>query len=470
MRYSNYFAASFLLYVITLPCYAQQQDAAPKQAIYAMPGLSDAPNGAAQDVAPPDMNPDRTSLTGAQDFTVGTPGLRHSYWVPGLTLENSFQSSYNGSQDWVSTSHFVGTASLNIFSSHSQFALNYSGGGSVTNSNSVPDGYYHNLNTSQSFTWKRWTLAFLDEFSYLPQSTFGFGGVSNLGSPGVGGVLGSIVPGLQTNYSLAQSLFSSTDPRFNNSAVVQTEYALTARSSLTTTASYGILRFTQGNSIETNDEIFSLGYNYQVTKNDTIGAVYRFTNYRFLGDPQALNDHVANLAYGRKITGRLALQLFGGPEINTFRHPIGTETERVSFSAGGLVTYAFRQGGLSITYNHGLSAGSGVLIGSVRDEVGSRFSFPISRRWNGSTGLGYALNKPISGSVSPVGSQSLHSLYASGGLNYALSRNVKVNVNYTFDYQDSTQLTCPAGGCGTNYMQHQIWVGFDWHTRPFVLR
>jgi len=470
MRYSNYFAASFLLYVITLPCYAQQQDAAPKQAIYAMPGLSDAPNGAAQDVAPPDMNPDRTSLTGAQDFTVGTPGLRHSYWVPGLTLENSFQSSYNGSQDWVSTSHFVGTASLNIFSSHSQFALNYSGGGSVTNSNSVPDGYYHNLNTSQSFTWKRWTLAFLDEFSYLPQSTFGFGGVSNLGSPGVGGVLGSIVPGLQTNYSLAQSLFSSTDPRFNNSAVVQTEYALTARSSLTTTASYGILRFTQGNSIETNDEIFSLGYNYQVTKNDTIGAVYRFTNYRFLGDPQALNDHVANLAYGRKITGRLALQLFGGPEINTFRHPIGTETERVSFSAGGLVTYAFRQGGLSITYNHGLSAGSGVLIGSVRDEVGSRFSFPISRRWNGSTGLGYALNKSISGSVSPVGSQSLHSLYASGGLNYALSRNVKVNVNYTFDYQDSTQLTCPAGGCGTNYMQHQIWVGFDWHTRPFVLR
>src|SRR5260370_20286621 len=167
-----------------------------------MAGLRGGEKGAGEDGAPADRDADRTSLTGAQDFTVGTPGLRHSYWVPGLTLENSFQSSYNGSQDWVSTSHFVGTASLNIFSSHSQFALNYSGGGSVTNSNSVPDGYYHNLNTSQSFTWKRWTLAFLYEFSYLPQSTFGFGGGSNLGSPGVGGVLGSIVPRLHTNSSL----------------------------------------------------------------------------------------------------------------------------------------------------------------------------------------------------------------------------------------------------------------------------
>jgi len=469
MRYLKHIVISSLVLTFAVRSNAQQADAPPKQGMYAMPGLGGNAKDTDQD-ATAGMNPDTTSLTGAEQSTLGSADLRHSYWVPGFEFQNTMQSPLNGANNWVSTSYFVGTASMNVFSSQSQFALNYSGGGSVSNSSSLPGGSYHRLDASQSFTLGRWKIAFLDQFSYLPQSSFGFGGVSNLSAPGIGGVLGSAVPGLQTNYSPAQSLFAGTGPQFNNSAVVQTEYSLTPRASLTATASYGMLRFTQGNSIETNDEIFSLGYNYQVTKNDTLGVVYRFTNYRYLGDPQALNDHTANLAYGRKITGRLALQLFGGPEINTFRHPIGSETQRVSFSAGGEMNYAFARARLSVSYNHGLSGGSGLLVGSVRDDVATRLSFPITRRWRANTGLGYALNTPISGSVPGVGSQGLHSLYASGGLDYALSRTISVNVNYTFDYQDSTQPICPAGGCGSNYKEHQIWVGFQWHARPFVLR
>lgn len=468
MRYLKHIVIGSLVLTFAALGNAQQSDTPPKQGISAMPGLGSTAKDPGQD-ATPSVNPDTTSLTGAETSTLGSADLRHSYWVPGFEFQNSMQSPVKGT-NWVSTSYFVGTASMNAFSSNSQFAFNYSGGGSVSNSSSFPGGSYHRLDASQSFTFGQLKIAFLDQFSYLPQSSFGFGGGSGLSTPGIGGVLGSAVPGLQTTYSPVQSLFDGTGPRFTNSAVIQTEYALTPRASLTATASYGVLRFTQGNAIETNDEIFSLGYNYQVTKNDTFGVVYRFTNYRYLGDPQALNDHTANLAYGRKITGRLALQLFGGPEINTFRHPIGSDTQRVSFSAGGEVNYAFARAGLSVSYNHGLSGGSGVLIGSVRDDVAARLSLPITRRWRANTGVGYALNAPISGSVTGSGSQGLHSLYVSGGLNYALSRTITANINYAFDYQDSTQPICPAGSCGSKYKEHQIWVGFQWHAHPFVLR
>src|SRR6202023_3805119 len=83
--------------------------------------------------------------------------------------------------------------------------------------------------------------------------------------------------------------------------------------------SYGLLRFVEPGNIDSNDTIFSAGYSYAVTKSDTVGLLYRFSDYRYLGDPQAIGDHVAQVAYGRKVTGRLALQLFIGPEITTFR-------------------------------------------------------------------------------------------------------------------------------------------------------
>ena len=468
MRYMKYLAISSLLLALGSAGQAQQEDA-PKPASSAMPGLVNSQNGADQD-AGSGMNADKTPLTGAQQPALGSPEMRHSYWVPGLEFQNSLQSPINGVGDWTSTSYFVGTASVNVFSSHSQFALNYSGGGSVTNSSTLPNSSYQRMDVSQAFIWGRWHVSLLDQFSYLPQSSFGFGGGTNLSVPGIGGVLGSTIPGLQTSYSPGQTLFDGTGPRYTNSGVVQTDYALGSRGSLTATASYGILRFTEGNSIETNDSIFSLGYNYQVTRNDTLGLVYRFTNYRYLGDPQSLNDHVVNVAYGRKITARLGLQLFGGPDINTYRHPIGTESGRVSFSAGGVLNYAFAHSGLSLSYDHGLAGGSGVLIGSVRDNLAGRFSFPISRRLHGNTGVGYAINTPIAGSATPISAQGLHSLYASAGFDYALARTVNANLNYTFDYQDSTQTVCPAGGCGTTYTQHLIWVGLQWHARPFVLR
>lgn len=422
-----------------------------------------------QEVQQSGMQPDQSPITGAQQLTLGTPELGHSYWAPGFSFHNVFQSNVNQTNDWAVASYFLGTSSLSLQTKHSKLAVNYSGGGSVSDSNALPNSSYHQLSFSEGFDFAKWTVLFLDQFGYLPQSAFGFGGSSGISTPGVGGGLAAGFAGLQSNYAPGQSLFSAVGAQINNSFVTQIEYTLTPRSSLTMAGSYGLLSFTQSlGAIDTRDAIGSLGYDYQVTRRDTIGILYRFTAYQYVGVPQRLGDHSVNFAYGRKITGRLALQLTGGPEVTTYRQTIAGAMQRITGAGGANLTYAFERGSLSLNYNRGLSGGSGILVGSDLDRVEARLSHHLGRRWDGNVGAGFARNGAFPG-MSGTNTPPIHSLFVTGGINRNLGRTASFSVNYIFDYQNAVQPVCPAGGCGTEFTQHQIWVGFQWRTRPFVI-
>lgn len=451
---------------------AQQQpsDAPPIPAAKEPLPLMSGPNQNDPEGQPSGMEADQSPITGAQQLTLGTPELGHSYWVPGFSYHSVFQSNVNQTNDWVSASYFLGTSSLNLQTKRSKLGVNYSGGGSVSDSNTLPNSSYHQLSFSERLDLARWTVLFLDQFAYLPQSAFGFGGTSGISTPGIGGGLAAGFPGLQFNYAPGQSLFSAVGPQINNSFVTQIEYALTPRASLTTAGSYGLLSFTQSpGAIDTRDVIGSLGYDYQLTKWDTLGMLYRFTAYQYLGASQRLEDHSVNFAYGRKLTGRLALQLTGGPEVTTYRQPIAGATQRVTGSGGATLRYGFERGSLSVNYTHGLSGGSGIMVGSDVDRVEARFSNRLGRRWDGNIGAGFARNGALPG-ASGADASPIHSLFVSGGISRNLGRTASFSVNYIFDYQNATQPVCPAGGCGTDYTQHQIWMGFQWRTLPFVIR
>src|SRR5215472_1403638 len=465
-------AALFLLGMASSPSTAQnrrQQDASPKPAarLY-LPFINDSNQDEqnSQDT----LTPDQSSLTGAELPTLGSPEMRHSYWVPGISFQNVFRSPANGTGNWVSSSYTNGNLSVSLASLHSQLRIDYTGGAFLTHSTTLPISYIHELSLFETVRLGRWQLLFTDQFQYLPQNSFGFGGVSGISVPGVGGSLGTGFPGLQAGYSPNQSLFSTNGTRITNSPVAQAEYALTPRASLTAVASYGILSFEQPRATDTYDTVFSLGYNYRLSRADTLGLLYRFTGYRYGGNPQALNDHSANLAYGRKITGRLALQFFGGPEVRTYRQSILGSTDKVSFSGGGLLTYAFARSNLSLSYSRGFSGGSGILIGSVLDSVDARWSYQLTRVWQASAMARYSSNGTVAGTPVSTGSRNINSLSTSGGISRPVGRDANFSLNYTFDYQNLSQPLCPLGGCAQSYSQHLVWTGFQWHTRPFVIR
>jgi hypothetical protein len=460
----------------------QQDPSQPKPAAQSIPPIGPTdqdPN--ADDGSTPALQPDTRPLTGVQESTLGAPELLHSYFVPGLVYSNSVSSTalnQTTGSDWNSTSFIAGNVTLVKEWRHSDLSVNYTGGGffstADTNAsgNGSSDGYFHQFGLTQAFKWARWELLLLDEFSYLPEAAFGFGAGTGLGEPGVGGGLASGLPGLQTGYQPSQSIFTSVGNRYTNSATAQIAYTINRRSSINVSGSFGILRFVESGSIGTNDSIFSAGYNFAVSKRNTLGVIYRFMEDRYPGNPQAVNDQVVQAAFGRKITGRLALQLFGGPNITNLRVPVGNVTQQVNFAGGATLTYALdsARDTLLVSYNHGTSNGSGVQIGSTLDQVEASLSHRFSRSWVGSFNFGYARNRSLGNPDVVQNSQSFDSYYIGGNLSHPLGRTAKLSLGYSAQIQDSNLPLCPAGTCDTNSTSHRIFGNVSWHSRPFVLR
>src|SRR5260370_11050176 len=364
------------------------------------------------------------------------PGFQYSHLVRSDSL---YQPT---TANWNTTSYIVGNLSLLETWNRSPLAVNHSGGGSVSTDQLQGNNYYHQLGLIQAFNWQRWQLIFIDQFSYLPQAQFGFGVSSNLDIPGIGGPLQPSLPGLQTNYQPNQSILTSLGPRYSNSITTQIAYDISPRSLLTLSGSYGILRFVQIGNIDTNDAIFSIGYNYALSQKDSIGVLYRFSSYRYIGDPQAFNSHAAILSYGHKVTGKLALQLFGGPEVTTFRLPISNENNRISAAGGATVTYASPRTGLSITYSHGVTGGSGQLTGTNTDQLQNTINYQLSRVWKGNLTLGFARNTSLGLSATSQGSQAFDSWFAGGGLSRPLGRTANLTLWYTASIQSSRLPVC----------------------------
>jgi hypothetical protein len=420
------------------------------------------------------LSPDITPLTGAVVPGVGTQEQRHSYWVPGFQYGNTARSSTIAQPtvtDWNSTSFVAGNLSLLEQWSHSQLTVNYTGGGTFSTDSSQGNSYYHQLGLVQDFSWRRWQLSFIDQFSYLPETQFGFGAATPIGVPGVGGSLGPALSSLQSNYQPSQSIFAALGSRYSNSVTTQIVYQVSARGSFTLSGSYGFLKFVQPGNIDSNDSIFSLGYNYALSKNDTIGVLYRFSEFHYLGEPQAIQDHTAQLAYGRKVTGRAALQLFAGPEVTAFRIHTPGSGDRTSVAGGANLTYTLAHSNFSVRYSHGVSGGSGVFTGSSGDTVQGIANRQLSRVWHGNISFGYARNSSLTNEGAVSLSPTFNAFFAGAGVDRPLGRTANISLAYTAYLEDASGAACSVttSACDS-YVQHQVSLSFQWHTRPLVLR
>ena len=433
-----------------------------------IPGMN---AGEQQDQDNGGLNPDTTPLTGLLSPTLGSPGLQHSYWIPGFQWSGAIQSqSYNQTQnsDWLMNNYFAGNLSLIKAWGHNQLAMNYSGGGYISTNSAQGNGYYQQLALSQTFNWNRWQLQLSDQFSYLPESSFGFGGSTGLGSPGAGGSLSPVIPTIGNNNVPNQGIFAAIGPRYSNAGAVQLTYATSPRGSITFGGSYGLLNFVDAGNVDSNSTTGTLGYNYTLSRESTIGAFYRFSAYHYPGQPQANGDHSFNLAYGRKITGRLALQLYAGPDFTTSRiHPAGDSWD-YGVNAGANLQYASLNGSISLSFSHGTSGGSGVLTGSTSDQVNFGVNRRLTRLWTGQLNAGYSRNTPV-GSATQTNTQTYNTWSVGGGLNRPLGRYTTLGINYNAQFTDYGLAGCIGPACTSNQTYHYVTINFQWRTRPFVL-
>ena len=236
-RYAVNLAGCFIAVILlggTVPTLAQEDSSKPKPAARTyLPPLE----GRAEDLendqlSASNLNPDIRPLTGVQIPTLGSPEIRHSYWVPGFQYGNFVRSntlSQPTTSGWNTTSFVAGTLSLLEAWNRSQLSVNYTGGGNFSTDKSQGNDSFQQLGLVQSFDWRRGQLSFIDQFSYLPQTQFGFGAASNLANPGIVGPLGPPLPGLQPNYQPNQTIFTSIGPRYSNSITAEIAYSIGPR-------------------------------------------------------------------------------------------------------------------------------------------------------------------------------------------------------------------------------------------------
>jgi len=248
-------------------------------------------------------------LSGVQNLSVGLETKR-SYWQPhfdvtGMADSNSLQTPHG--LDWRTYTAISGGVDLHNVTSNSDLMLGYTAGGTFSNDNTVNDGVVQGLNFSEKLSFRRSAISLLDQFSYLPESQFGFGGLGATGLPATG----QNVPGLQFNPG--QVLLTGRVQTVSNSDAVELDEFVSSRTSLTFSGGYSLLHYFGGSFLDYGVVNSRVGYNYQMTSRDTFAVFYTYGDYRFDLPTNSFDDHSFDLSYGHIINGKLAFQVAAGP-------------------------------------------------------------------------------------------------------------------------------------------------------------
>lgn len=440
-----------------------------------------------QGASPSDQatNPDTRPLTGAQPLTVGSAALENSYLLPSLTVQQTMNTNAQaapGQNNLTGVGIVIGHLALQKLWKRAQLTASYAGGG-VFNETNSDQLMFHQFGLSQAFLFRRWQLRVLDLAMYMPESSFGYWGLSGIyggmGSGGMGtgglglGALGGYGGGSVINQPFLpnQSILTTQSSRWANTSLGEVTYAATPRLSFTAVGGGFFLRSSESQFVNTDGVEGSLGMNYELTAKDTLGLVYTTSRFNFPAgvNGDALTAQNLQLAYGRRVTGRLAFEVRGGPQLYYFHNaptPIG---RKLSWAMQSGLTYTLRRASLAAYYYHSVGAGSGVLPGASTNMVSAYLRRNLTRRLSGTVDVGYARNSSVGAPTSGAGGTSFNSEYAGVMLSRPWGHEANVFLSYNVQHQSSRDAACTTLWCGNSFLRHVVGIGLVWHKRPIPL-
>jgi len=409
-----------------------------------------------------DVRPDVRPITGLLPLTVGSFGTERSFVAPSLRFSESLDTNpllATGASDDVAVVNVSGNVLLQRVWRQSQLSMNYTTGGSLYAGQSDLNRSFQAAQIKQAFQFRRWSLALLDDMTYTPESIFGYAGTAGLATS-------SFTQGTAPN----QTILNNQSQQITNTAGAQANYELNSRSSITVAGDYALLRFPAGNFLESNQAGFQVGYNHSLNSRDALGISYGM-GWIWYPNPAiapAVDSHIVQLTYGRKVTGRLALRLSAGPEIYAFDNSVAGSTNHSSWIAHGALTYRFQHSQLDVGYSHTLSTGAGVLALVRTDQFEGGFSSQLTRTVSAHLRAGYAHNlnlQQLPGSTDIA----FETVFIDAGLTRPMGRNADVFLKYSLQYQSANLASCGLEVCVGDLTRHIAELGFDWHMRPILI-
>jgi hypothetical protein len=415
---------------------------------------------------PAQVEPDTSTLSGAELFGVGSLQHSRNIFDPALSFSALGQSGGTGTvaqSALQAVTMFNGNLNYNRIWSRYHLTITYNGGDTLYQG-PEPNLSFQNLVVAQEIDWERWRLHLRDDFSATPGALFGGTG---MGGPGLIGqfssIFGASLNSIGQGFAPSETIQTGPAMRYVNTVLGEAEYSFSRRSAFSFAGSYGILHFTDAGYISSRSINAQAGYDYLLDSKNSIAVLGSYGNIDYTGTTISTSDYGAAFAFGRKITGRLAFQAAAGPEQIRVAGTANGNFQTWTWSVNSALTYERRRSGFSLTFVRGLTNGSGVLFGSTSDTFSGSLHHQFTRFWTGSVNGGYSFNR----SLVPVGNAtvSFNTWFIGANIGRQLGRHARVGFSYGLQKQYNS-VVCPVTSCGVTGFQQTFGTTVNWHLRP----
>jgi hypothetical protein len=309
-----------------------------------------------------------------------------------LSASEAVQLGYYGPGVVTYSTVLSGDVSYTGKSEVRPFNLLTAGGVVLANQDAQGTSGYINAIISQGYVTRSWVFNISDTFSFLPQSpTTGLSGIPGVGDLGATPVTGPVE-------GPAGGIFSNAGNRIANTVSGNIERQINRNTSISGTAAYSILHFLDDNAItgglDSNGISGSVALNRRLDARSTVSvnAVYSTYNYSGVNAGAAepdIESRGINVSYQRLLSRTLSVNLSAGPQWISSSNSTFIPSS-VGVAASASVSYSSGFTNTSLSYSHGVNAGSGVLPGAVSDSVFGYLGRTYGRNWVASLNVGYS--------------------------------------------------------------------------------
>ena len=396
---------------------------------------------------------DTHTLSSIETLGIGSLGVLRSIIDPSFTISQSGDTGIVPGMKNSSTSLGMNLAFDRNWS-RSRLIGSYGGAQVLYHPYSALNSRYHNLSVAQEFQFSRWIFRLNDKLTVAPEASFG--GLDTGGT--------NTQRTLKSSLGVNDTILTQRAKRIANTASGEVNYYLSRRSIVTVAGSFASLNFSDPGYIDTQRITGRVGYDYALNPKDSIALLYDHGRTDFSTASVRQQTDTIQLSYGRKVTGRLALQIAAGPQLLRS----SSQSSSLDWNLSSTMNYQTRRTQYSVSFDRAPSSGSGVFLGSATNIATASVHHALTRSWAASLGAGYAFDQalvPVNGTI-----EHFRNWYGNASVGRLVGHHVRFDLNYRFQRQGAGTGTCPVLACGSTQSRHTLGMTLGWHPWSFYPR
>lgn len=297
-----------------------------------------------------------------------------------LSASEILQYGYYGSGVVSHSTTLSGDIAYTAKSTVRPFSMLLNAGVILGNQAGQGTGFYTSATASQGYVTRHWNLYVADTVSVLPQSpTVGLSGIAGTGD------LGS-VPVQGPSEGPAGGILSTSGQRISNTLSGGVERLLTRDTSISGSGAWSILHFpNNSDGLDWSSVLGEVGLNHRLDARSSMSVNAVYTTFDYGSNGSSFNEpnietRGLNLAYQRVLTRAVSVGVSAGPQwVSSSDSTLVPDSLNAAVSAN--LSYQRHFTTASLSYTHGVNAGSGVLPGALADNFSAYAGHTYGRKW-----------------------------------------------------------------------------------------